>query len=117
MARSADSQKVREWQQRMLRFQRSQQSVARFCRDEKVSVPSFYQWRKKLLSPAPAPPKSGQVAAGFTSVRLVAVPTLTVRWPGGTQLDVPAMDALVLQRALDALAQVDAQRCAGGEAC
>ena len=117
MARSADSQKVREWQQRMLRFQQSRQSVARFCRDEKVSVPSFYQWRKKLPSPAPAPPKCGQVAAGFTPVRLVAVPTLTVRWPGGTQLDVPAMDALVLQRTLDALAHVDAQRCAGGEAC
>ena len=80
-------------------------------------MPSFYQWRKKLLSPASARPKSGQVAAGFTPVRLVAVPTLTVRWPGGTQLDVPAMDALVLQRALDALAHIDAQRCAGGEAC
>jgi len=40
-----------------------------------------------------------------------------VRWPGGTQLDVPASDPQMLQRALEVLAHVDAQRCAGGEAC
>ena len=117
MARSSDSRKVREWQRRMARFDKSQRSVTRFCQDEGVSVPSFYHWRKKLQQQTPASEEAKDAAATFTPVRLVASASVAVRLPGGTQLDVPTGDPQVLQLAIQTLAQVDAQRIAGGEPC
>lgn len=38
------------WRDRLQRFGRSRLSVAEFCRREKVSAASFYQWRKKLAA-------------------------------------------------------------------
>ena len=42
--------KVREWTERIERFHRSQVTLTQFCRDEGVSVQSFYQWRKRIIS-------------------------------------------------------------------
>ena len=42
--------KVRQWTERLERFQRSQVTLTQFCRDEGVSMPSFYQWRKRLIT-------------------------------------------------------------------
>jgi hypothetical protein len=42
--------KIREWTERIERFHRSQVSLTQFCRDEGVSVQSFYQWRKRIIS-------------------------------------------------------------------
>ncbi len=78
---------------------------------------SFYQWRKKLQQQTPASEDAKDAAATFRPVRLVASPSLAVRLPGGTQLDVPTADPHVLQLAIQTLAQVDAQRIAGGESC
>ena len=50
MSRRADGRKVSEWCGRFERFRRAGLSVARFCAAEQVSVPSFYQWRKKLAA-------------------------------------------------------------------
>jgi hypothetical protein len=50
MARSMSGRKVQEWQRRLRRFQKSRQSVIAFCREEGVSPPSFYLWRKRLES-------------------------------------------------------------------
>lgn len=49
MARTtSDRAKARQWGQRLRRFSRSGQTVAAFCAAEGVSVPAFYQWRRKL---------------------------------------------------------------------
>ena len=48
MKRGMDPVKVQLWHKRFARFKYSGQTVDRFCRDEGVSVPSFYLWRKKL---------------------------------------------------------------------
>ncbi len=48
MARRLDSKKGAEWRKRIERFTRSGMTVARFCDGERVSVASFYYWRKKL---------------------------------------------------------------------
>ncbi len=117
MAHSSGSQKVREWQRRMARFNRSPCSVTQFCQDEGVSVASFYHWRKKLQQPAQTSEKVNDSAASFTPVRVVASPNVTVRLPGGTQLDVPTVDRQVLQLTIQTVVQVDAQRMAGGEPC
>ena len=36
------------WRDRLARFARSNLTVKQFCRQEGVSDPSFYQWRKRL---------------------------------------------------------------------
>lgn len=117
MARSSDPRKVRQWQQRMARFEKSKQSVVRFCQGEGVSVPSFYKWRKKLRQVASASEMSRDATDQFAPVRLVGSASVAVRLPGGTQLDIPAADSQLLQLAIHTLAQADAQRQAGGQTC
>jgi hypothetical protein len=46
MARGGDRQA--QWQARFARWRRSGQTVREFCADERVSVPSFYYWRRRL---------------------------------------------------------------------
>lgn len=110
MAGSVDCGKVRQWQQRMARFDKARQSVAEFCRREGISAPSFYHWRKRLARG----PRLAAEAADFRPVRLVASGEMSVRLPGGTQLRVPVSDAEALRVAIDALARADAQRAGGG---
>jgi hypothetical protein len=58
--------KVREWTDRFERFQRSKVSLTQFCRDEGVSMPSFYQWRKRIVAtPAVNLPKSSDNKASL----------------------------------------------------
>lgn len=116
MAGSLDSRKVREWQRRMARFRKARQSVTEFCRQEGVSAPSFYQWRKRLAQrPRPAAGTNGTlVAAGFRPVRLVGSAAVAVQLPGGTQLHVPTSERRALRLVIDTLARVDAQRAGGG---
>ena len=52
MARRSDTKKHAEWRKRLGRFSRCGLTVARFCSGERVSVASFYYWRKKLGQPA-----------------------------------------------------------------
>jgi len=42
--------KIREWPSRLERYRRSGSTLAQFCRDEQVSVASFYYWRNRLAS-------------------------------------------------------------------
>jgi len=48
MARRSTSEKHTEWGKRLERFRRSGLTVACFCDGERVSVASFYYWRKKF---------------------------------------------------------------------
>lgn len=116
MAGSLDSRKVREWQRRMTRFEEARQSVAEFCRTEGVSVPSFYQWRKRLARRprAAAGTNAALVAAEFQPVRLVGLAGVAVQLPGGTQLQIPTSDRRALRLVIDTLARADAQRAGGG---
>lgn len=47
MVRPMSGRKVQKWQRR-LRIQQSRQSINAFRRQESVSPPSFYLWRKRL---------------------------------------------------------------------
>ena len=46
MASNAD--KIREWSIRLKKFERSNSSLSQFCRDEQVSIPSFYYWQNRV---------------------------------------------------------------------
>ncbi len=110
MAGSLDSRKVRQWRRRMERFRETRQSVAEFCRQEGVSAPSFYQWRKRLAKQ----PRPAKEAVGFRPVRLVGSAVVAVQLPGGTQLHVPTSERRVLRLVIDLLARADARRAGGG---
>ena len=48
MGRTADGSVAAVWAERLARQQRSEWSIAEFCRRERISPPSFYSWRKRL---------------------------------------------------------------------
>lgn len=52
MPRTSSAAKVQEWVDRLARFQGSGLAAAKFCQTEGVSLPSFYQWKRKLTAPA-----------------------------------------------------------------
>ena len=89
MPRSADPSRRELWLARMRRYSQCDLTVAQFCRHERVSVPSFYQWRKKL---ADATESSQTAAAKFVPVRVIGpVPSATpiLRLPGGAFIELP----------------------------
>jgi hypothetical protein len=89
LPRSADPARRELWLARIERHSQCDLTVAQFCRHERVSVPSFYQWKKKL---ADATESSQGVAAKFVPVRVTgpgspARPIL--RLPGGAFIELP----------------------------
>ena len=90
------SVKEREWIERLQRFERSGQTVARFCEAEQISPPSFYLWRKRL---GIASRRSRSRASGsrgrrrpsaFQPVFMIppqAAPNATIRLPNGVVIE------------------------------
>ncbi len=111
MARTSDPAKAAQWQRRLHRFDASSLSVARFCQREKVSVASFYHWRKKLAGRTdrdPAAPPNGVTRAAFRPVHVMAAtPAVTVHLPGGARLEVPAENLTVVRTVIDELVRID----------
>jgi hypothetical protein len=94
MAGSSDPTKVAAWRGRLQRFARSGLAVARFCAKERVSVASFYYWRKKL-GPQGRPQRRPQPVPecndAFQQVTVVpAAVGVSIRLPGGAQIEVGA---------------------------
>lgn len=106
MARSA----VELWRERMARFEREEISAAAFCRREGLSQASFYAWRKRLAADKEAARSAPPAPDGFRAVRLAAAlsaASLTAILPGGTRLEIAALDAASLTQAIFALAQAE----------
>ena len=125
MLRGSNPVKAQEWTDRLLRFQNSGVTVARFCEGEGVSAPSFYHWKRKLRdrlppqSPAAKPGRAAQAKragrrrviptnkrSAFQTVQLVSSstpqvshPALAVCLSGGIQVQVadnlPAIEAVM----------------------
>jgi len=135
MGQAVDVQKRQVWWRRLRRFRESGLSVARFCQREQVSVPAFYQWRKKLvanshgrdgrssasagsLASVPASvrvpgPASGP-ANGFLPVTILSPTQLTrparveVRLNNGVRLRVPGGEAETLRHVLRIVSELPA---------
>ncbi len=111
MARRSDSEKRAEWRKRLGRFLRCGLTVARFCSGERVSVASFYYWRRKLQQAArrggrparpgvfrqvavvPAPPAMVSAASAVASAASVGdpgAPTVSIQLPCGTRIELDA---------------------------
>lgn len=109
MARSVDVRKLAEWRGRLERFRQAEISVTRFCRGEQVSVPSFYQWRKKVLDDSARQKDWPRAVEAFAPVRLVGTASVAAWLPGGTRIEIPIGDSQALQLALQTLVRADAE--------
>ena len=108
MARSIDVAKQRTWNDRFQRFARWDQSVAAFCRAERISIQSFYQWRRKLevrksrrSSGAPRFTRQSFVPVQIVSPRAAAAP-VKIELPNGTRVYLAGDDRDLLVAAIAA---------------
>jgi hypothetical protein len=106
------------------RFQQAGISVTRFCRGERVSVPSFYQWRKKLADGSAGQNGRTRAVEAFAAVRLVGAASVAAWLPGGTRLEIPLGDPRSLTLVIETLVRADAEQTvapraerAGGATC
>ena len=91
--------KVELWRERLARFETSEQSVAEFCRSLNCSVPSFYQWRRKLRGERTSP--------DFLRVQPSVTPSdtnLEIRLPGGVSIFLPLHAICALPKILEQVA-------------
>ena len=102
------------WRDRLARFSNSRLTIKEFCRQEGVSAPSFYQWRKRLnkgRQPQPVRRSSGRPATTvkaqpfvpvqvFSSGAAAHVTLAEVELPNGVRIRVPATDAEALRIAI-----------------
>ena len=102
MSRGSNPEKLKEWAGRLKRFDKSQQTVSVFCRNEGVSEPSFYHWKKKLLDMrAPSDCEQSQFrAVGVSTPLLLTCKDETVIQLGhGIQIelgsDLPVVELVV----------------------
>ncbi len=66
MSRGTNPAFLKVWQQRINRFRVSNQTVVQFCKTENVSVPSFYQWMRRLTDWA-SPTQANQNRSAFAA--------------------------------------------------
>jgi transposase-like protein len=107
------------WGQRLERYRQAGQTVAEFCRQEGVSVPSFYQWRQRLAQPSRgqrpkrAPGRHAHRAPAFQQVMLSGG-VVTAVLPSGARLEVPAQQVELVRAVLAELLQAEAAFGQGG---
>ena len=94
------------WRERLARFDNSNLTVKQFCRQEGVSDPSFYQWRKRLKKGRPGTKAAGESPSRSKAVKPfvpVSVPGSTlaeVEFPNGVRVRIPATNAEALRTAI-----------------
>jgi hypothetical protein len=86
-------------------------SVAKFCLSEGVSVPSFYQWRKRFA--AEQEPVNVKRSVDFAPVRFVNSANVAVHLPGGSQIEIPMTDSRAFELAIQTVVKADAERARG----
>ena len=101
--RTAEGAWRQVWSERLRRFRRSGLTVAAFCEQERVSVPSFYQWRRKLaggsgggVSRAQRKNARPRHSLAFVPLQITHSTAVEIRLPNGVQVWLPAGDAGML---------------------
>lgn len=111
MSRSVRDEKRSRWRDRFRRFGRSKLTVAEFCRREGVSVPSFYEWRRKLADSSPNGHARPSVErACFIPVQGAPTTGLQVEFPNGVRLTLPSSDQELVRMSIDTIAQARTQQ-------
>ncbi len=114
MFREVKSNKEEQWRARLARFQSSGMTVVEFCERERISSPSFYQWRKRLA----APNKGNSVSPTFVPVRLTPLASpVEIHLPNGARVCVPAGDVVALRIAVEVAGQLNGGEESEGRPC
>ena len=128
MVRGPHASKVKEWTDRLRRFNDSGQTVVEFCQIEQVSTPSFYQWKKKLAGALKRPGASRRrpvgKATGFQELRMASLDgsPVTIRLPSGITIEL-GRDVSVIENVMaqlldgDGLTTNGKERPKRGESC
>jgi len=90
MPRGSNPIKVQQWRKRLERFAQSGQTVVQFCQAERVSQPSFYQWKKKLADqarPSSSHSKSSRSAFRTVEVTSPCQAATTIRLGNGIEIE------------------------------
>ena len=112
MARSVDASKRRAWSERLQRFVRCGQTVAAFCESEGISMPSFYQWRRKLAGRKSCKRSYAKPSARQTFVPLKIVSPadakapIEIQLPNGTRVYLTGGDRELIGAAIAAAGQL-----------
>lgn len=127
MGRGIDSTKRELWNERLRRFEGGGLTVAEFCRNEQVSIPSFYQWRKKFRRDFEGNGAGGDFRGGeqtggllgaeskgrkqstFVAVRLRQFSQVEVELVNGVSLRLPAGDLETLKATILIAGQLPAE--------
>ena len=111
------------WKERMERYTRCDLTVTAFCERERVSVPSFYYWRRRLQE------LSGPVENGlggipratrkpqrhdFIPVTIRNSAAIKMRLPNGVQFWLPGGDTSLLTAAIAAAGSLSDARWGDG---
>jgi hypothetical protein len=133
MPRSIDSEKLGLWRERFDRFSHDQMAVGPFCARERVSVASFYYWRRKVgqvgsarngrgtkarKSDRMGPDRSRTdrrsvfhpatvVPAGSAELTTEAAPAVRIELPCGTRIELGAEDLEVVRAVVHAIRWCD----------
>ena len=107
------SGKTAMWRERLRRYEQAGQTVAEFCRREGVSVPSFYQWRRRLADSSRGW-QSKRVTGGgpqtspvFQQVMLTGG-VVAVEFPSGVRMELPAGQMPLVRAVVAELLAVEA---------
>ena len=116
MAGGVDGEKVKLWRRRLRRQARWAGTVEEFCRDEGISIPTFYYWRKKLAGSGVSRQPAERRA--FRAVLVTpSVTALSARLPGGIELEVPAGNLEVIRLVVGELTRAQPGTAAGVHSC
>ncbi len=124
MGRRPDAGKYAAWRKRLKRFSRSGLTVARFCGGERVSMASFYLWRKKLGHKD----RRRRVTNGRGAFQRVAVvpaalrvvprsAAICIQLPCGTRIEVGAEDLDAVRAVVAEVARAGRGPGSEGGAC
>jgi len=107
MSRPSDPKKLAVWRERFERFSSCGLAVTRFCSEERVSVASFYHWRKKLRHKS----RRRSVADERGVFQQVAVvppaSAVCIELPCGTRIEVDAEHLDTVRAVIAEVARVD----------
>lgn len=122
MGRNVDQGKRVAWRRRLARHGRSRQTVAAFCAAERVSVATFYQWKRKLarVSKPPGCPtdrRASPPSQGFWPVRIERPGLVEIELPNGVRVRIAAHDLAAVGTAVAAAGQVSANQVGEAPRC
>lgn len=116
MGKGTSEGKRTAWRKRFSRFARSGEKVAAFCAAERVSVQTFYRWKRALAAESRrgerrqvTRPLPACREARFLPVEVAGAGEVKIELPNGAHVRVPATDLGAVTAAIAAAGRVPGQ--------